>query len=271
MATDFRRKSLFNRRVLSFGPSPSRRLAASIAGALALIGLSMGASALAADYTVTSLEWAPYTGERLAAKGAASTVVVQAFAAAGNTAEVRFFPWSRATSLVKADHRYTAYFPEYYSAANAVDFLYSDPIGVSPLVFVEHKSMPLKWQTYDDLKDQRIGVVRNYVNTEELDARIAAGTLAADEAPDDTLNILKLAAGRVDLVVIDANVFNYLALNTASVRAVAAQLQIKGKVLEDRKLYVCFKKSNQGAEALEAFNRGLKRIDANTIMKAAMN
>jgi len=243
----------------------------SFLGLSASILLSLCSNALASDYKITSLDWAPYTNDKLPAQGASSAVVTEAFKAAGNTLKIEFYPWSRAVDMAKTDKAYIGYFPEYYSKANEADFLYSDPIGVGPLVFVERKSDPVKWDSYDSLKSKRIGVVKDYVNTDELDAKIASKMLKSDEAPDDAKNILKLAAGRVDVAVIDVNVFNYLVKNDASVKAVAGQLQVNSKILEDKKLYVCFKKSTEGEKALKEFNQGLKKIDPEAIMKKLTN
>ena len=73
----------------------------------------MSASAVAADYKVTSLDWPPYTNEKLPAQGASSAVVTEAFKAAGDSVKIEFYPWSRAVMMAKTDKAYVAYFPEY--------------------------------------------------------------------------------------------------------------------------------------------------------------
>ena len=231
------------------------------------VSVVLCASAVAADYKLTSLDWPPYTNEKLPAQGASAAVVSEAFKAGGDAARIEFYPWSRAVHMAKTDKAYVAYFPEYYSKENAASFLYSDTIGVGPLVFIERKDAPVKWDSYDSLKGKKIGVVKDYVNTDELDAKIASKALLADVAGDDAKNLLKLAAGRVDVAVIDLNVFNYLLKNDSSVKAVADKLQVNGKTLEDKKLFVCFKKSPEGEKALKAFNEGLKKVDPEAIMK----
>lgn len=246
-------------------------LQSAVSGLCAAVFISMCSAALATDYKSTSLDWPPYTNDKLPAQGASSAVVTEAFKASGNSVKIEFYPWSRAVDMAKTDKGYIAYFPEYYSKANEASFLYSDPIGVGPLVFVERKAAPVTWDTYDSLKGKKIGVVKDYVNTDELDAKIASKVLTADVAPDDVKNILKLAAGRIDVAVIDANVFSYLLKNDASVKAVAGQLQVNSKILEDKKLYVCFKKTPEGEKALKEFNQGLKKIDIEAIMKKYAN
>lgn len=242
-----------------------------IAGLIASVALAFSGSSLATDYKMTSLDWAPYTNEKLPAKGASSAVVSEALKASGYTLKIEFYPWTRAVNLAKDDGGYIAYFPEYHSKANEAYFLYSDPIGTGPLVFVERKANPVTWDSYDSLKGKKIGVVRDYVNTDELDAKIASKTLTGDEAPDDVKNLMKLAAGRVDVAVVDVNVFNYLAKNEPAIKAIAGQLQVNAKKLEDKKLYVCFKKSPEGEKALKAFNEGLRKVDSGAIMKKYMN
>ena len=248
-----------------------RRLRRVISSFCVSVCLLFGATVQAAEYKVTSLDWPPYSGERLVAQGFLSAVVSDAFKAAGSSVKIEFFPWNRTVDRARNSEAYVAYFPEYHSKANEAGCLYSDPVGVSPLVLVERKADPVRWESYDALKGRKIGVVRGYVNTEELDARIASKALAADFALDDARNVLKLAAGRVDVAVIDLNVFNYLAKNDSSVEAVAGQLQVNGKFLEDKKLFVCFKRSPEGEKALRAFNLGLKKIDLDPILKKQMN
>ena len=245
--------------------STSNRMTSWLTGVT--VALLTSVSALAADYKMTSLDWPPYTNDQLAAQGASSAVVTEAMKAAGNAVKIEFYAWTRTVNLAKSDAAYIAYFPEYYSKENAAEFLYSDPIGTGPLVFVERKAAPVTWTSYDSLKGKKIGVVKDYVNTEELDAKIASKALSADVAPDDVKNLLKLAAGRIDVAVVDVNVYNYLAKNDASVKGVAAQLQVNAKVLEDKKLFVCFKKSPEGEKALKAFNQGLKKVNIDDIMK----
>ena len=47
-------------------------------------------------------------------------------------------------AMTKTDMAYVAYFPESYFKENAASFLYSNPIGVGPLVFIEREDAPVK-------------------------------------------------------------------------------------------------------------------------------
>jgi len=227
-----------------------------------VVGLWCSAAlpAAAADYKLTTLEWAPYTGADLQGLGFVTATIVDAMKSAGSRAEVQFFPWSRAVRLVDTDPAYVGFFPAYYSRERARRYLYSDPVGRSTVVFLERVDAPVKWAAYDDLLGKRIGVVRGFVNTEELDARIANKTLVAEEVFDDRSNILKLAAGRLDLVVIDSQVYQHLMRTDLEVARVAAQLQPNPKVLEVKNLYVCFQRTPAGVLAQRALNTGLRKV-----------
>lgn len=221
-------------------------------------GVALQASAV--DYKLSTLEWAPYTGAALPGQGAVSATIVEALKASGQRVEVQFFPWSRAVRLVDSDPAYVGFFPAYYSRERAARYLYSDPVGRSHVVFLERTENPVKWTTYEDLQGRRIGVVRGFVNTEELDARIASKVLLSEEAPDDRSNILKLVAGRIDLAVVDQQVYTHLVQTDAQLARVAAQLQTNPKVLETKNLYVCFQRSSKGEAAQRALNVGLRKL-----------
>lgn len=81
--------------------------------------LSLSAlSANAQDKVIrlTSLEWPPYSGEKVAEQGASVAVVRAAAAAMGYTLEVKFFPWSRAVAMAQDEKSgMHGYFPECHS------------------------------------------------------------------------------------------------------------------------------------------------------------
>ena len=175
---------------------PVRRMVAWLGLACCLAGAGLPV-AQAATYRMSTLEWAPYTGADLPGQGFVSATIRDALASGGHSVDIRFFPWSRAVYLVDSDPAYMAFYPAYYSRERAARYLFSEPVGRSTMVFLERVEQPVRWSGYDDLQGLRIGVVRGFVNTEELDSRIANKTLNAEEAPDDRSNVLKLAAGRV--------------------------------------------------------------------------
>ncbi|WP_419811627.1 substrate-binding periplasmic protein [Bacterioplanoides sp.] len=234
----------------------------------AMIFLLFIACATCADKQVrlTSLQWPPYSGQQLTEQGASIAVAKAAFAAMGYTLTVDFFPWSRAVAQARQNATYAGYFPEYYSDEVAQYFIYSDPIGSGPLGFVERSDQPIDWQTLDDLKGKRIGVVQDYVNTEAFDQRVQSGDLTTEAVMSDRSNLLKLVNGRIDLAVIDPNVMEYL-LNSDPIFADKSdKARINKQLLAYKNLFICFKKTAEGQHIADIFNQGLKKIDIDAIM-----
>ncbi|MBB5019274.1 polar amino acid transport system substrate-binding protein [Chitinivorax tropicus] len=234
----------------------------------ALLYMAAFSSGWADDKTITltSLEWPPYTGQALQNQGASAAVAKAAFEAMGYKLKIEFYPWSRAVGLVKTSKTHMGYFPEYHSTDNAKTFHYSDPIGKGPLGFAERADAPISWSRLSDLASKKIGVVQDYVNTDEFDGMVAAKQLKVDVATDDSKNLLKLGGGRIDLAVVDQNVMNYLLSNDKDLKSLKGKLKFNGKLLEDKNLFICFKKGPEGEKLAKLFNDGLKKINVDQIM-----
>ncbi len=226
-----------------------------------LTSLFLTNSGAAQTMSLTSLEWPPYTGADLVDDGASAKVVREALTSAGMDLQVRFFPWQRAVQTAQQDANFIGYFPEYHAESIEVDFLFSDPIGTSPLGFIENTDKPVTWAALNDLKPHTIGVVSGYVNTAEFDAMMESGQLKTDPVTDDATNIRKVAAGRIDLAVMDRNVFLYLLRTDPELRNLEGKLRFNDRLLEIKKLYVCLRKSPEGETALNKLNEGLAKID----------
>ncbi|MCD8522104.1 MAG: transporter substrate-binding domain-containing protein [Saccharospirillaceae bacterium] len=219
--------------------------------------------AQADDKTVylTSLSWPPYSDPQMAEQGASVAVAKAAFAAMGYNLVVEFYPWSRAVHLAKDQgSKYAGYFPEYYSDDIATEFTFSEAMGSGPLGFVQPAAKPVSWSSLDDLKAYQVGVVKDYVNTADFDAMVAAGQLKVSEVISDKNNIQKAAFGRIDLAVIDKNVLEYSVKTDPDLVKVKDKISFNDKLLEDKKLFICFKKDKQAMA--DIFNEGLKKIDA---------
>lgn len=235
----------------------------------AALSLALSATAACSQDKVirlATLEWPPYAGEKLDQQGASVAVVRAAAEAMGYTLEVKFYPWTRAVAVAEdRNSGFHGYFPEYHSDEVARTFLLSQSIGSGPLGFVEQSAAPVSWASLSDLADKPIGVVRDYVNTTEFDAMVAAGKLKAEAVGDDLTNIKKVGAGRIPLAVIDKHVMEHLLATDPGLAAVKGKVQFNARLLEDKVLYVAFQRSPAGEEAARVLNEGLKKIDVNAI------
>lgn len=228
-------------------------------GWLLLWLLALPLSAPAATQVLLTGEWPPYTGLNEPQGGSMAAIVRAVYAAQGDDVRLGFFGWFRVARLLDDNSGFTASFPHYYSAARAQRCLFSKPIGSSPLGIATRVGGNLQWQSVSDLQRYRVGMVKSYVSTAELDRLIAARKVRMTTALDDGENLRNLLAGKVDAVVIDRNVFAYL-MRSDALRGAADQLRLDPRVLAVHNLYMCFPRTGRGKKARDRFDAGLARL-----------
>lgn len=223
-----------------------------------LIFVTMTAFSLSAqELKFSTLDWEPYIGQNLDGQGFVAEIVKTAFQRGGyHKIKLIFYPWAR-TIRVSQKGKVDGYLPEYYDQSIEEHHYFSEPFPGGPLVFFKLKSRSeISYNSLQDLKPYTIGVVRGYVNTKEFDD---ADFLKKEEVTYDLLNLKKLLAGRIDLIVIDKYVGLHL-LNT-KLPDKKQKIDIINPPLGINDLYVCFSKKNKNARKLrDAFNSGLKKI-----------
>lgn len=215
----------------------------------------------------TSLEWPPYLSSTLPKKGLGIALVAEAFKKEGYEIQIDFYPWTRCLKLVEAKSKYAGVLLGYKDSEREKLFIFSDKVMGSPVGFAERKDHAIQWHNWADLKNQRFGVVQDYVNTTEIDSAITAKTIQAESAVSDSLNLVKLANNRMDLAVIDSNTFDYLMATDSTISPYQSKLQINKKIFEDKGLYVLFRKDNEGKKWTAIFNAGLKKINTKEFIK----
>ncbi|AQS36592.1 amino acid ABC transporter substrate-binding protein, PAAT family [Shewanella psychrophila] len=229
-----------------------------------LLTLLISSSAKADTLKLTSLHWPPYSGKTLVDQGALIAITRAALNAMGHELLVDFYPWSRAVRLAsRDDSMYLGYLPEYSYPTQA--FIFSESLGVSPLGLVERQVNPIRWPKLINLNEYTLGVVRDYVNTADLDIMIKQGAQPVEVVSSDEHNIKKVATGRVDGAVIDVHVLRFI-LAREDLKPLADKLQMNQKLLEEKQLYVAFKNTPDGHKWRSIVNHGLTRIDAKSIL-----
>ncbi|QYJ88025.1 transporter substrate-binding domain-containing protein [Shewanella mesophila] len=214
---------------------------------------------------LSSLNWPPYTGEQLKDGGASAAVVSAALKAKGHDLHVDYYPWSRTIRMVsREDAIYSGYFPEYYYPTD--QYVFSASIGSSPLGLLERRLYPIKWSRIKDLNQYTLGVVRDYVNTIELDEMITSGVQHVEVVSSDEHNIRKVATGRVHGAVIDKYVYNYY-IHQPHLVELKNKLDMNKQLLASKQLYIAFKNTPEGHRWREVFNDGLALIDPEQIVE----
>jgi polar amino acid transport system substrate-binding protein len=210
---------------------------------------------------LATLYWPPYTGPELPGRGLSSMIVRKALKAEGITFLPIFYPWRRVTSSFNTDPTIIGYYPEYRTPELQDRYLFSDPIGHSPLGFAYVVGTNFDWEAFDVLQYFELGVVAGYVNEQHFDDMVQRDELSVVEANDDLTLIRLLIAGRIDAAVIDQQVMHYLIGTQPDLRKHAGQLIFHPHHLDNKSLHVVFPRTAEGKRALEALNHGLKRFN----------
>ncbi|MGE5583823.1 MAG: substrate-binding periplasmic protein [Bacillota bacterium] len=233
-----------------------------------LVGLSVTLPVYAGKQkgvSLATLDWPPYIGEKLANNGYVAEIVRKAYEKVGYRININFMPWNRAL-LDSQNGKYDGLFPEYFSEERKIDFVYSDPYPGGPLGFYKRKDQKISYKTLADLKPYTIGIVTEYVNTAEFDA---ASYLRKEGTFSDSSNLQKLYNRRVQLIVIDKLVADYII--KTEFPQYAAELEFMEPPLETKPLYIAFsKKAKDYRQKLNDFNAGLKQITKDGTLKAIL-
>jgi len=209
-----------------------------------------------ADNTVVmaTTEFAPYMGAQLNHQGVAVAIAAEAFRREGYTLQIRFLPWVRGLAYAK-EGKVDGMVGMWYSQERTQWFAYSRSVMSNKIGFYERRDNPIAFTDLAKLKPYTIGVVRAYANPPAFDA----AHLHTDEAVDDITNLRKLAAGRLDLVLIDKAVAQYLIDN--SLPELKGQLQWIEPPVDILPLYVGLsKQAPDFQKKLTALNAGMESM-----------
>lgn len=213
---------------------------------------------MAETVRLTTLEWPPFTTQSLPDGGLTGHIVKRVFAEAGLDVQFDFYPWQRAMWLAAdpAQH-YSGYFPKYFADDLDKRWHISTSVGSSVLGLAQQAGPPIHWHRLEDLASYRIGVVAGYINTPEFDAMMANQQLHTFAVDGDHLNLRKLQRDRLDLAVIDRDVFYWLIHHDDKLHP--EQLQFNPKILEHKSLHIMFRPDQQALQ--QRVDKALARLD----------
>ncbi|MFB2864475.1 substrate-binding periplasmic protein [Aeromonas sp. MdU4] len=202
---------------------------------------------LADPVRLTTLEWPPYTSQSLPDGGLIGHIVKRAFAEAGLQVEFDFYPWQRAMWLAAdPNQHYSGYFPKYFADNLDKRWHMSASVGNSELGMAQQAGPLIRWQRLEELAPYRIGVVAGYINTREFDDLMTSKRLNTFAVDEDRLNLRKLQRNRLDLAVIDRDVFYWLLRHDSKLNPAA--LQFNPKILERKSLHIMFRPDQQALQ-----------------------
>ncbi|GFM37635.1 substrate-binding periplasmic protein [Desulfovibrio psychrotolerans] len=206
-----------------------------------------------------TLEWPPYISRELPGNGYVAHLLNEVFGAAGYRVELVFLPWQRAINAL-SDTSFAGYVPEYFDKTiSEKQCLFSEGFPGGPLALVHRTGRSIALAPLEEMRHLRFGVVAGYVNFREFDD---ADYLFKDDAPDDMHNIRKLLAGRIDVIIGDAMVIQYL--YRTHIAPGGNDLTILRPYLEDKPLHLCVNPRHPDAEVVQkVFAKGLETLRRN--------
>ena len=172
------------------------------------VGFFWGNAVCEEKLTLTYFDFPPYEyQEDKAPHGIFITIVKDIFNKANISLELEFLPFKRGYNMVKKG-KIDGIFNFYKVKERLEYFDYSEPIIKNPLHFFSRKDSAVDFNTLDDLKNLKIGLLRGYTYGEEFDN----STIFKKDITDSHIaNFKKLAFGRIDLYPCDKLVGIYLA------------------------------------------------------------
>ncbi|MEZ8101142.1 substrate-binding periplasmic protein [Vibrio bivalvicida] len=201
-------------------------------------------------------EWAPYQSKSLKEGGFMTQIVREAFEAEGYSVEFSYMPWKRGFEEAKSGN-YDGSLIWSKNPDREQHFLYSDTVITLSTALFQQKSKPVTWSSREDLSALKVGGVTGYAyGIEDLEK---AGTVKVQRIASAENNYKKLKAGRLDVVLEDMDV----GMETITKLGLTGAIEPNSKMLTERDYFVIIsKKSPRSQELLEAFNRGLAKLES---------
>ncbi|WP_024302066.1 ABC transporter substrate-binding protein [Pseudogulbenkiania sp. MAI-1] len=218
---------------------------------LAILLCCISLSSYSKTITLLSIEYPPYTGHSLKQEGLITAIAVAAFSRVGYQLNIQYRPWARALQEVKRGES-AGVLDVWYSKERTAFLEFSQPLFVSEVGFYARSNKKIDVRDLSKLGKFTIGVVRGTLKPPNFEA----ARLRMEDGIDDASNLLKLAAGRVDLVMTDRRVGEYLLRHR--LQPLRSQLVWLTPAIYQFPLYVGFSKRYPGWEKIVTdFNTGL--------------
>lgn len=199
-------------------------------------------------------EWAPYIGSQLPGQGYVAKVVREALLSQGYYVLFDFLPWARAIRI-RGNNKYAGYLPEYTLPYPDKTCLISKPFPAGPLALITTSTQKIRYTSPEQLMLYTIGVVQDYRNTTQIDQN---PDITLSRAVNDSSNLKKLLAGRVDAIVGDPFVLTYL---QSSYQTATSRLQLVLPLLEEKTIQICFNPTYPNVKYIaEIFDTNLERM-----------
>ncbi|MEZ4529358.1 MAG: ABC transporter substrate-binding protein, partial [Desulfobacterales bacterium] len=165
------------------------------------------------------------------------------------------YPWKRAIAMMEKGQPDALFSANYTKERENFVWYPEEPLIQSPWILWVREEDRLKFDSLEDLREKRIGVVRGYSYTSEF-LDFIQKFAEIDEVTDDATNFRKLNAGRVDYVAAELG-NGYWLLKKLKLKKI---IPLRDKPIKSDGLYLIFSKSRISKETAEQFSAELKKF-----------
>ncbi len=228
---------------------------------------------------ITTLNWPPYIGESICKQGWVQQLTIAILASQGYEVRSTFYPWAR--TIREAEHgKVDILYPEYYIESTAPSDVHkgtyrvkhlalSERIPGGTIAFMKRKGTKDNYKgNFNNLRGEKIGVVRGYQNTPEFDALLDKDFFSIDMAAvDDLMNARKLIGERVNLIIGDPTVIRFSVMNSVLdpglKQKILDKLETVTPYIQYNYLYYAVsKKKPEWVQILEMLNKTIAEFEA---------
>jgi signal transduction histidine kinase/ABC-type amino acid transport substrate-binding protein len=204
--------------------------------------------------SLATIDYPPYYGLELENYGFITEIIETAFDKKGYDVEIDFMSWSDALEKTKVGE-YDGIFTLWYREDREQWYAYSNALPPNEVVFCKAFSEKITYKEYDELKDYKIGIVKDYTYPNDF---LDAG-LNTVEYADDLLLLDGLFSENVDLVVIDRAQAKYI--TRENYPAKVDSLECLDNIITTNLQYLGFSKNvSDYQQKILDFNSGLNII-----------
>jgi polar amino acid transport system substrate-binding protein len=223
---------------------------------LVLFCLFSLSAAAAEPLTLVCDIWPPYQvhGDQKVS-GFSTELIREVCALAGIPITViHAYPWKRALLMLETD-QVDGLFSANHTEERTRFALYPTlPLVKSPWVLWARRDAPHAYAGLQDLRGQRIGVVRGYSYTPAFWEALTQSDSIIEEAPSDEVNFRKLSAGRLDLAVAELHNGRFLLQQEKLENLKPFPLH----PIKTDGLYLIFNKNRVPQETVDRFSESLR-------------
>lgn len=231
----------------------------------AAIALAISSAVFAAHADPVKLstgdQWLPFTNDREAHGGIATSVVRAILADMGEEAAIEHLPWARAYELTRRQH-FMGTFPWYDSDERRSQMEYSIPfLEVRNVVFVRAESEQSKDESWDEVRSGVLCRPVGYTILSQIKEKIKDGSVRMVRPPTLSHCLRMLDGGRADYVMASEMV----GWHTARVGGISSSsLTTLEQPVERSSLHFLMPKGAKGTkEFLDRFNKSAHRLRDN--------